>query len=104
MRISDWSSACALPIWEDLHAGGVERFLVERLVRDLELAHEGHADLLHHAAGRGVVLVGLGEHGGGAASEALAVEGKADRKSVVWGKSVAVSVDLGGRRTLKKKK
>src|SRR3546814_16935346 len=26
-----------------------------------------------------------------------------DRKSVVWGKSVAVRVDLGGRRLLKKK-
>src|SRR3546814_11931765 len=27
-----------------------------------------------------------------------------DRKSVVWGKSVSVGVDIGGRRTLKKKK
>src|SRR3546814_16899883 len=29
---------------------------------------------------------------------------KVDRKSVVTGKSVSVSVDLGGRRTFKKKK
>src|SRR3546814_16370851 len=28
----------------------------------------------------------------------------ADRKSVVWGKSVSVGVDLGGRRVIKKKK
>src|SRR3546814_17319586 len=28
----------------------------------------------------------------------------ADRKSVVWGKSVSVRVDLGGRRIIKKKK
>src|SRR3546814_17684666 len=28
----------------------------------------------------------------------------ADRKSVVWGKSVEVRVDLGGRRLIKKKK
>src|SRR3546814_20817088 len=28
----------------------------------------------------------------------------ADRKSVVWGKSVSVRVDLGGRRLIKKKK
>src|SRR3546814_12683625 len=27
-----------------------------------------------------------------------------DRKSVVWGKSVSVRVDLGGRRNIKKKK
>src|SRR3546814_12712704 len=29
---------------------------------------------------------------------------RGDRKSVVWGKSVSVRVDLGGRRILKKKK
>src|SRR3546814_15016629 len=29
--------------------------------------------------------------------------GQADRKSVVWGKSVSVRVDLGGRRIIKKK-
>src|SRR3546814_19042431 len=32
------------------------------------------------------------------------VDGKADRKSVVEGKSVSVRVDLGGRRIHKKKK
>src|SRR3546814_12638658 len=30
--------------------------------------------------------------------------GVVDRKSVVWGKSVSVRVDLGGRRIIKKKK
>src|SRR3546814_20049632 len=30
--------------------------------------------------------------------------GAADRKSVVWGKGVSVRVELGGRRTIKKKK
>src|SRR3546814_20596679 len=29
---------------------------------------------------------------------------RGDRKSVVWGKSVSVRVDLGGRRVIKKKK
>src|SRR3546814_20966854 len=29
---------------------------------------------------------------------------RADRKSVVWGKSVSVRVDLGGRRRIQKKK
>src|SRR3546814_16179937 len=32
-----------------------------------------------------------------------AIASSQDRKSVVWGKSVAVRVDLGGRRILKKK-
>src|SRR3546814_5543975 len=31
-------------------------------------------------------------------------DGGRDRKSVVWGKSVSVRVDLGGRRIIKKKK
>src|SRR3546814_18673612 len=35
---------------------------------------------------------------------AVAESGKPDRKSVVSGKSVAVRVDLGGRRIIKKKK
>src|SRR3546814_14257227 len=30
--------------------------------------------------------------------------GRVDRKSVVWGKSVSVRVDLGGGRVIKKKK
>src|SRR3546814_13253637 len=30
------------------------------------------------------------------------VDHQADRKSVVWGKSVSVRVDLGGRRSIKK--
>src|SRR3546814_15367105 len=32
------------------------------------------------------------------------VRGRGDRKSVVWGKSVSVRVDLGGRGIIKKKK
>src|SRR3546814_5180004 len=37
-------------------------------------------------------------------AEAVGKYGLGDRKSVVWGKSVSVSVDLGGRRISKKKK
>src|SRR3546814_17424015 len=40
----------------------------------------------------------LGQRGGGCGP------GGGDRKSVVWGKSVSVRVDLGGRRIIKKKK
>src|SRR3546814_8149240 len=32
------------------------------------------------------------------------LQNRIDRKSVVWGKSVSVRVDLGGRRIIKKKK
>src|SRR3546814_14043483 len=34
----------------------------------------------------------------------IVLAGEQDRKSVVWGKSVSVRVDLGGRRSIKKKK
>src|SRR3546814_18481746 len=43
-----------------------------------------------------VILGGFGGDSGGAAA--------GDRQSVVWGKGVSGRVDLGGRRTLKKKK
>src|SRR3546814_15943203 len=46
------------------------------------------------ANGRGVLALGLGDH---------RLDRAGDRKSVVEGKSVLVRVDLGGRRTLKKK-
>src|SRR3546814_12730426 len=36
-------------------------------------------------------------------SDALRIMQAEDRKSVVWGKSVSVRVDLGGRRIIKKK-
>src|SRR3546814_20086143 len=36
--------------------------------------------------------------------EVSRVQTRQDRKSVVWGKRVSVRVDLGGRRTIKKKK
>src|SRR3546814_16558502 len=36
--------------------------------------------------------------------ERAPVFGLSDRKSVVWGKSVSVRVDLGGRRIIKKKR
>src|SRR3546814_15327928 len=39
-----------------------------------------------------------------AGNAAAQCHGARDRKSVVWGKSVSVRVDLGGRRIIKKKK
>src|SRR3546814_13129596 len=38
------------------------------------------------------------------AADPVALSLSKDRKSVVWGKSVSVRVDLGGRRIIKKKK
>src|SRR3546814_16255556 len=85
LRISDWCSACALPI-----------FGIGELVHVMAAAFAGEPP-------------GLGINMGGGLNEmaAAAVEfdlgdllGRGDRKSVVEGKSVSVRVDLGGARIL----
>src|SRR3546814_13283447 len=76
MRISDWSSdVCSSDLRR--HASGMPGGL-----------RRGRRTLGHCAAPR------PGGH--------PAFHG--DRKSVVWGKSVSVRVDLGGRRIIKKKR
>src|SRR3546814_15351856 len=93
MRISDWSSdVCS----SDL---GGRRGLQRGLVDEVERA-EGAGD------GAGVAD-DAGEAAGVDAADARhaeALEEGGDRKSVVEGKGVSVSVDLGGRRIIKKKK
>src|SRR3546814_19639143 len=75
MRISDWSSdVCSSDLFAHLALEPALDRVVEALPR--------------HAVGE-VVLAGEPFVG--------------DRKSVVWGKSVSVRVDLGGRRSIKKK-
>src|SRR3546814_13455700 len=92
MRISDWSSdVCSsdLPL-----ATGPRRHPGAPPARR-EHRHGGarHAELRPHRAAPG------------ASARRLALgQGRGDRKSVVSGKSVAVRVDLGGRRNIKKKK
>src|SRR3546814_17800355 len=84
MRISDWIQTCALPIWTR-ECGCVPN--------------------------RGSPAGGTGaDRGTSAAGQASATDDRdaraataADRTSVVWGKSVSVRVDLGGRRMIKKK-
>src|SRR3546814_15942876 len=50
------------------------------------------------------VLVAGGTPLGAVRTEHVTAAGREDRKRCVLGKSVCVSVDLGGRRTIKKKK
>src|SRR3546814_16214102 len=102
MRISDWSSDVALPISGP--AAGRRR----RSGRGSRPSPRRCAASRSRRAGAG------GRRGGCAFESRRAAEfaepvGRApryrrDRKSVVEGKRVYVRVDLGGRRTLKKKK
>src|SRR3546814_19696401 len=84
MRISDWSSdVCSsdLVVAGDARAG-FDHALAER-ERRVGIRTAGQE---RRYVGRQVGVVGL-----------------EDRKSVVWGKSVSVRVDVGGRRIIKKK-
>src|SRR3546814_15515814 len=119
MRISDWSSdVCS----SDLHE---ERRGLRVCAREVDhlLALRGD----RHAGHDGVVLAGLqrrndalpgllddlaldlhapAEIGGEIDLEAEQLAGAVggvDRKRVVWGRSVSVRGDLGGRRVIKKK-
>src|SRR3546814_16264415 len=95
MRISDWSSdVCSSDL--ELVALVVERAHIRTdLLRAVGGEHTAAATvpgLLR--PGRRDLLAGSGE----AAIEQI------DRKSVVWGKSESVRVELGGRRDIKKKR
>src|SRR3546814_18368328 len=87
MRISDWSSdVCS----SDLHGHGRER-------------HEDtEAEDREGEAGQDVGEV-TPEAEEPAARTTVRCGGGRDRKSVVWGKSVSVRVDLVGRSVIKKK-
>src|SRR3546814_18654057 len=55
-------------------------------------------------AGPGYILQALEDKNERIRATAVRAARQIDRTSVVWGKSVSVRVDLGGRRIIKKKK
>src|SRR3546814_11345235 len=128
MRISDWSSdVCASDLhieyaigqaglleqtcdqqrWRGVAFGGLEHEAVAAGQRHREHPHRYHArevergDAGTHAE-RGIPVVGVDVAAD--VHRVLALEQmREDRKSVVWGRSVSVRVDIGGRLTIKKK-
>src|SRR3546814_15340872 len=105
----DPAQACAsvLPIWS---AGVDPRVLAVRAVQPVDATGERVFDALS-----GDTRIVRGPHAehllidcGGEVIRLDVIDGTAaagpDRKSVVEGKSVSVRVDLGGRRSIKKKK
>src|SRR3546814_15326594 len=99
MRISDWSSdVCSSDlrrVQPAQHAADLRQF-VHQLGLVLEAARRVHDQNVD--AGGGRLLDGV-DHDASRVAALLA-----DRKSVVWGKSVSVRLDLGGRVIIKKKK
>src|SRR3546814_19525494 len=91
MRISDWSSdVCSSDLCLDHHRDAQRLQIVPDAVGRLA----GCEDAAQHGVALGFALPEIVALGEGAAQ---------DRKSVVWGKSGSVRVDLGGRRIIKKK-
>src|SRR3546814_17833768 len=96
MRISDWSSdVCSSDLaWRSEVQGFAK---LPHAVLDSD-AFRALPD-----AGKVAILALCRNHNGANNGRiALTRTGAVDRKSVVWGKSVSVRVDLGGRRTIKK--
>src|SRR3546814_18545952 len=102
MRISDWSSdVCSSDL--DDHVAAVEQ------CQGLALARQAHADrAMQQVPVEGVHRLAEFEHYvlGDVDQQRHRADAAAapDRKSVGEGKSVAVRVDLGGRRIIKKNK
>src|SRR3546814_16721887 len=84
MRISDWSS--------DVCSSDLDGFAIAAALP---------RDRLRRAFWAGIRILMFGHAVSRAFSRIVQI---LDRKSVVWGKSVSVRVDLGGRRIIKKKK
>src|SRR3546814_19153440 len=100
MRISDWSSdVCS----SDLHPHTIAR----RVQPQGDAPGTGvAAELQRHLPARKTQAARRIQSQGHESlyPGGVAAGKRADRKSVVEGKSVSVSVDLGGRRIIKKKK
>src|SRR3546814_4602523 len=80
MRISDWSSdVCSSDLGQ--RAGGRRRCVQARVAGQFSHSSEWSR----------------------CGTRCAATASRSDRKSVVWEKSVSVCVDLGGRRSIKKK-
>src|SRR3546814_12087253 len=105
MRISDWSSECALPIsFIDsiaipVAAPRAVHFLAKSSYFDTWASRQ-----FFSALGAIPVERGAGQAALDALDQQRRILEEGDRKSVVWGKSGSVRVDLGGRRIIKKKK
>src|SRR3546814_16132722 len=99
MRISDWSSdVCSSDLLTD-RCG-------ERLGGHVQREDGRYLRVLSRRLAQGRAALRAGSEG--RPDQLLAgvrrPDGTGDRQSVVWGKSVSVRVDLGGRRIIKKKK
>src|SRR3546814_14468961 len=109
MRISDWSSdVCSsdLRYLSRTHSPGCLLFCDSSITDGCQQVQDDGAfdrRAVGHEAfeSPAMTFISVGSTGVGEADHAVTAAG--DRKSVVSGKSVSVRVELGGRRSVKKK-
>src|SRR3546814_15385453 len=115
MRISDWSSdVCSSDLTNLEAADEIARQLRLRdmaglvVIDFIDMESNGHIRKVEKAMKEALkndrARIQVGRISSFGLMEMSRQRLRTDRKSVVEGKSVSVSVDLGGRRTMKKKK
>src|SRR3546814_222170 len=100
MRISDWSSdVCSSDLWGNLVYRKTARNFgpLMAMAAACTIAQVSGVVALGELDPESVVTPGI------FVQRLVSNGGEADRKSVVYGKSVSVRVDLGGSRLIKKK-
>src|SRR3546814_4938262 len=99
---------CALPIWARiLLTAAITPLLSSTKEEEKLFREEVLAVLLESEPGgsrQAAPKSGSPPRQGARGGKRSTAKNSADRKSAVWGKSVSVRVDLGGRRIIKKKK
>src|SRR3546814_11872552 len=103
MRISDWSSDVCSSDLRHPHRGEIALRPQDRRGAVANLAHRGNRQLLPDAIGPARREQPIVDAFDARKLDPAQCEADIDRKSVVEGKSVSVSVAIGGRRILKKK-
>src|SRR3546814_19747312 len=99
MRISDWSSdVCS----SDLSSPAVSDLVAGRVDIMIDSVTSQRQNILAKRV-RALGVTSLDRHPQLPEVPTIAEAAGRDRKSVVWGKSVSVRVNLGGRRTFNKK-
>src|SRR3546814_16676348 len=104
MRISDWSSdVCSSDLFVMTGTGSKQEDQI--ITVGLEQATGAQFKYIPQKGGGDVAKAVVGNHANSSVNNPVEQIPfwKADRKSVVEGKRVSVSVDLGGRRIIKKK-
>src|SRR3546814_20617822 len=101
MRISDWSSDVCSSDLDYLRRARLGHKMQRVISERPTLTEDAWRKASYDVETDALLAIIRTDHGRGRGARGSIPEG--DRKSVVWGKSVSVRVDLGGRGSINKK-